>query len=94
MCCFIPAYHITESRTVLYSTSDVNSYWGVLLPASEIFRRVLWGFLYMEKETLRMMESDAKYQHIGNGDLDDDDNDDMNSNMRRTKRFFPWIVGV
>mmetsp|Transcript_55190 Transcript_55190/g.134115 ORF Transcript_55190/g.134115 Transcript_55190/m.134115 type:complete len:769 (+) Transcript_55190:251-2557(+) len=79
MCCFIPAYHITESRAVLYSTSDVNSYWGVLLPASEIFRRVLWGFLYMEKETLKMMESDAKYQHIGNGDLDDDDNDDMNS---------------
>jgi EXS family len=81
MCCFIPAYHISRSRAVLYSTSDVNSYWGVLLPASEIFRRILWGFLYMEKETLKMMESDAKYQRVagGNGEIEDDDMDDINS---------------
>ena len=59
MCCFIPAYHVSRSRTVLTSTSDVNSYWGVLLPACEIFRRTLWGFLYMEKETLKVMETDA-----------------------------------
>lgn len=68
MCCFIPAYHVSRSRTVvLTSTSDVNSYWGVLLPASEIFRRTLWGFLYLEKETIKMMDADAKYQRVGLG---------------------------
>jgi len=52
---------------VLTSTSDVYSYWGVLLPISEIFRRTLWGFLYLEKETIKMMNADAKYQRVGLG---------------------------
>jgi EXS family len=89
MCCFIPAYHVTRSRTVLTSTSDVNSYWGVLLPASEILRRTLWGFLYMEKETLKMMEADAKYQRvqaIESGESEED-MDDINSKFGEHRSF-------
>mmetsp|Transcript_4984 Transcript_4984/g.8856 ORF Transcript_4984/g.8856 Transcript_4984/m.8856 type:complete len:240 (-) Transcript_4984:1387-2106(-) len=88
MCCFIPAYHVSRSRTVLTSTSDVNSYWGVLLPASEIFRRTLWGFLYMEKETLKMMETDAKYQHVWAIEAEDESEvDDMNSKFGEHRSF-------
>ncbi|KAG7357528.1 EXS family protein [Nitzschia inconspicua] len=89
MCCFIPAYHITRSRTVLTSTSDVNSYWGVLLPASEILRRTFWGFLYMEKETLKMMEADAKYQRVNALESceEDYDMDDMNSKFGEHRSF-------
>jgi hypothetical protein len=88
MCCFIPAYHVSRSRTVLTSTSDVNSYWGVLLPACEIFRRTLWGFLYMEKETLKMMETDAKYQRVlGIESGDDDEMDDINSKFDNHRSF-------
>lgn len=49
MLCFIPAYHVSRSRTVLTSTSDVNSYWGVLLllPVAEIVRRTLWGVCFV-----------------------------------------------
>lgn len=87
MACFIPAYHISQSRAVLYSTSDVNSYWGVLLPAGEIFRRILWGFLYLEKETLKMMESDATYQRIAAGESNEDEElDDMNSKFGQERR--------
>ena len=65
MLCFIPAYHISREETVvLTSTSDVKSYWGVLLPAAELFRRTLWGFLYLEKKTILLMESDSKYQQV------------------------------
>jgi hypothetical protein len=89
MCCFIPAYHVSRSRTVLTSTSDVDSYWGVLLPASEIFRRTLWGFLYMEKETLKMMEADAKYQRVSaiESGEDEDGNDDLNSKFGEHRSF-------
>jgi hypothetical protein len=89
MCCFIPAYHVTRSRTVLTSTSDVNSYWGVLLPACEIFRRTLWGFLYMEKQTLKMMEADAKYQRvqIESGEEEEDDLDEINSKFGEHRSF-------
>ena len=83
MCCFIPSYHVSLSKTVvLTSTSDVMSYWGVLLPAAELFRRTLWGFLYLEKETIKMMEADSKYQRVGVGgdschdDCYDIENDD------------------
>jgi len=75
MCCFIPAYHVSRSKTVvLTSRSDVGSYWGVLLPVAELFRRTLWGFLYLEKETIHMMEADSKYQRVGfGGNRNDDD---------------------
>ena len=35
---------------VFTATSDVKSYWGVLLPAAEVFRRTLWGFFRLENE--------------------------------------------
>lgn len=88
MCCFIPAYHVTRSRTVLTSTSDVNSYWGVLLPASEIFRRTLWGFLYMEKETLKIMEADVKFQRVNVLESgEEDEMDEMNSKFGEHRSF-------
>lgn len=89
MCCFIPAYHVTRTRTVLTSTSDVNSYWGVLLPASEIFRRTLWGLLYMEKETIKIMETDAKYQRVQliESGQDEDELDDFNSKCNEHRSF-------
>lgn len=91
MWCFIPAYHISRgSRTVLTNKSDVDSYWGVLLPASEIVRRTLWGFLYMEKETLKMMETDSKYQRVpaGSGELEEDDElDEMSSKFGDHRSF-------
>lgn len=91
MCCFIPAYHISRgSRTVLTSKSDVNSYWGVLLPVTEIVRRTLWGFLYMEKETLKIMETDGIYQRVASasGEIDDDDEqDEMNSKVGDHRSF-------
>eukprot|EP00531_Pseudo-nitzschia_arenysensis_P020326 CAMPEP_0116149594 /NCGR_PEP_ID=MMETSP0329-20121206/19054_1 /TAXON_ID=697910 /ORGANISM="Pseudo-nitzschia arenysensis, Strain B593" /LENGTH=735 /DNA_ID=CAMNT_0003645965 /DNA_START=168 /DNA_END=2371 /DNA_ORIENTATION=+ len=85
MCCFIPAYHLSRSKkVVLTATSDVNSYWGVFLPAAEVFRRTLWGFLYLEKETIKIMERDAKYQQVGgaDGDNDDDHSDEVTINSK------------
>jgi len=83
MCCFIPAYHISRSSTVvLTSTSDVNSYWGVLLPVTEIFRRTLWGFLYLENETLKMMDDDTKYQQVQVGGNSDEESDEMDTNSK------------
>merc|ERR1711971_26030 len=82
VCCFIPAYHVSRnSRVVLTSTSDVNSYWGVLLPAIEIFRRTLWGFLYLENETLKMMDADTKYQQVGAG-YNKEESDEMDTNSK------------
>mmetsp|Transcript_52259 Transcript_52259/g.56650 ORF Transcript_52259/g.56650 Transcript_52259/m.56650 type:complete len:692 (+) Transcript_52259:415-2490(+) len=81
MCCFIPAYHVSRtSRVVLTSTSDVNSYWGVLLPVTEIFRRTLWGFLYLENETLKMPIS--KYQQVQVGGDNDEESDEMDTNSK------------
>lgn len=73
MMCFIPSYHVSRSRTVLTSSSDVNSYWGVVLPATEIFRRTLWGFFYLEKETIKMMEADSKNSEVAAMEDEDDD---------------------
>ena len=73
---------------VFTATSDVKSYWGVLLPAAEVFRRTLWGFLYLEKETIKMMETDSKYQHVGVGGegLDEDTfSDEMTTNSKTYK---------
>lgn len=83
MFCFIPAYHVSRSRTVLTSTSDVNSYWGVLLPVTEIVRRTLWGFLFVERETIKLMEADAKYARVAEAedDLDSDEDGDADSKL-------------
>jgi hypothetical protein len=93
MCCFIPAYHVSRSdrgtsTVVLTSISDVNSYWGVLLPIIEIFRRTLWGFLYLENETLKMMDADTKYQQLqGAGYNDEGSEGDANSKFDEHRSF-------
>jgi len=62
MLCFIPAYRLTslsgDVKELTFS-SDVNSYIGVLMPVAEIVRRMLWGLLRVEMETIRMMEENA-----------------------------------
>lgn len=101
MCCYIPAYHWSRSKTVvLTSTSDVKSYLGVLLPAAEVFRRTLWGLLYLEKETIKLMENDSQYQQvdfIGNCHEDDIEGDDavtINSNIHKHQNnFMPTWLG-
>ena len=79
MLCFIPAYHFSPYTTEKFTTSssDVNSYLGVLLPAAEIFRRMCWGFLYLEKETIKMMESDVMYAPVQAMDEDEEDEEQM-----------------
>eukprot|EP00536_Pseudo-nitzschia_multiseries_P013920 jgi/Psemu1/320570/estExt_fgenesh1_pm.C_6310003 len=116
MYCFLPAYHFSQTNNesasssasptiVLTSTSEVQSFWGVLLPACEIFRRTLWGFLYMEHQTIRMMDADVKYQRVGHGYGDDDDDEfdlesedrtinsklDENRNSFRNKLLPTWL---
>jgi hypothetical protein len=88
MLCFIPAYHVSRSRTVLTSTSDVNSYWGVLLPVAEIVRRTLWGFLFVERETIKLMETDAKYSRVADSEEDVDENRDEDSDSKLGDRSF------
>jgi hypothetical protein len=88
MLCFIPAYHVSRSRTVLTNTSDVNSYWGVLLPVAEIVRRTLWGFLFVERETIRLMEADAKYARVTENEKEDDDEVDEDADSKFGDRSF------
>lgn len=65
MLCFIPAYHFTlDSQRVTTFSSDVNSYFGVLLPLAELFRRCHWGFLKVEMETIRLMDTDVTYARV------------------------------
>lgn len=84
MWCFIPAYHFERGRAVLSNNSDVDSYWGVLLPIAEIVRRTLWGFLFLERETIKMMDIDTKYSRVENSEsheVDDDIGDDADSKL-------------
>lgn len=73
MLCFIPAYRLSSSaeKETTFS-SDVNSYIGVLLPVAEIIRRCYWGFLKLEMETIKMMDSDILYSRVDNG-MDDEE---------------------
>lgn len=73
MLCFIPAYHFTvDSQRVTTFSSDVNSYFGVLLPVAELLRRCHWGLLKVEMETIRLMDTDGTYSRV-NEDIDDED---------------------
>jgi hypothetical protein len=56
MLSFIPAYHLSENGIDVVTTfsSDTKSYVGVLLPLCEILRRTLWGFLFLELQTIKM----------------------------------------
>ena len=95
MMCLIPSYHISKRKeTVLSSTSDVNSYWGVLLPIAEIVRRTLWGFLFVERETIKMMDADAKYSQVCGEEEDSDEEDDSSSSKynSRTQLLPTWII--
>jgi hypothetical protein len=108
MLCFIPAYHFSDAgeKKVLTSSSDTNNYLGVLLPVAEILRRCFWGFLFLEKETIKMMESDVMYSPVeafDEGDEDgDQDNeegegdDDSKANVRSTFRtqLLPTWLGT
>ena len=94
MLCFIPAFHVSRNRTVLTSTSDVNSYWGVVLPVIEIIRRTLWGFLFLERETIKLMDADAKYSQVANGgpeDSEDDADSKMGDRTFRTQLLPTWL---
>jgi hypothetical protein len=53
-------------------SSDVNSYFGVLLPLAELFRRCHWGFLKVEMETIRLMDSDGTYSRVTEDNEEDD----------------------
>jgi hypothetical protein len=63
MLCYIPAYRmsVTGQEHVVTFSSDTNSYVGVLLPVVEIFRRTLWGFLFLENKTIQMQDEDPNY---------------------------------
>jgi hypothetical protein len=43
-CCFVPAYHFNGGKRTVVSSSDVNSYLGVLLPIAEIVENSLGIF--------------------------------------------------
>jgi hypothetical protein len=70
MLCFIPAYHLSPSGREYVTTfsSDTNSFLGVLLPAAELLRRTFWGFLLLERETIRIMDGDPKYSRLDSRD--------------------------
>lgn len=66
MLSFIPAYHLSASGRDVITTfsSDTHSYVGVLLPIAEILRRALWGFLFLELQTIKMSDGDhVTYQY-------------------------------
>lgn len=91
MMCLLPSFHVSKTNeTVLTSTSDVNSYWGVLLPVAEIVRRTLWGFLFVERETIRMMDADVKYSQITEEEDSDEDNNSSKYN-NRIQRLPTWL---
>ena len=60
MLSFIPAYHFSSTGLDVITTfsSDTHSYVGVLLPIAEILRRTLWGFLYLEIQTIQMSDGE------------------------------------
>lgn len=80
--CFIPAYHlasISDTEKVTTFSTDVHSYIGVLLPVAELVRRVHWGFLKVETETIRMMDQDIAYSRVEEELIDDTSKHDRNT---------------
>lgn len=78
MLCFIPAYHLSAhgNHKVTTFSSDTITYVGVLLPVAEIVRRTLWGFLYLELKTIKMMEADPSYNRLPAAENGEDLRDD------------------
>jgi hypothetical protein len=93
MMCLIPSYHVSRRKeTVLTSTSDINSYWGVLLPVAEIVRRTLWGFLFVERETIKLMDADSKYSRMATQDESESDEGDDGSKYNSRAQLLPaWL---
>jgi hypothetical protein len=91
MLCFVPAYHFNGGKRTVVSSSDVNSYLGVLLPVAELVRRTLWGFLTLERETLRMMDSDAMYSSVDVDEEEEDDNSKTEPRSFRTQLLPTWL---
>jgi hypothetical protein len=94
MLCFIPAYHLspTGEEKVTTFSSDVNSYVGVLLPIAELVRRTLWGFLLLEKETIKIMEMDIAYARIECDDADCEDG--IENSKHDAPMFIPTWLNV
>ena len=91
MTCLIPSYHVSRRKeTVLTATSDINSYWGVLLPIAEIVRRTLWGFLFVERETIRLMEADSMYS-VEVADEESDEDDEGSKYNARSQLVPTWL---
>lgn len=79
MLSFIPAYHFSSSGRDVITTfsSDTHSYVGVLLPIAEILRRTLWGFLYLEIQTIKLSDGEPCHQlytSINSGNNPNDSN--------------------
>ena len=96
MLCFIPAYRLSPSgrEHVTTFSSDTNSYVGVLLPVAEILRRTFWGFLLLEKETIKMQDGDPSYTRL-NMDRDEVGDDASASSEHDEKsRYLPAWLGT
>jgi hypothetical protein len=99
MLCFIPAYHLSPSggEHVTTFSSDTNSYVGVLLPVAELLRRTLWGFLLLEKETIRRMDGDPMYSRANSRDCVMEDSEasvDTVDSSKSTRQYLPTWLGT
>jgi EXS family len=97
MLCFIPAYHFSSSEKVTTFSSDTKSYVGVLLPIAEIVRRTLWGFLHLEKETIRMHEGGRlqQYDAVDTAETNDEEYEMSSVSVHSTSKgrlyLPPWL---
>jgi EXS family len=97
MLCFIPAYHFSSSEKVTTFSSDTKSYVGVLLPIAEIVRRTLWGFLHLEKETIRMHEGGRlqQYDAVDTAEAQDEEYEMSSVSVHSTSKarlyLPPWL---
>lgn len=96
MLCFIPAYHLSPSgeEKVTTFSSDVNSYVGVLLPVAELVRRTLWGFLLLEKETIKMMDMDVTYSRVECDEAESEEGSDNSKHDGAPMLFIPTWLNV
>jgi EXS family len=80
MLSFIPSYSLALSRRDPKAEfeSDTDSYLGVLLPVAEIFRRTLWGLLYLEIQTIHMTDGDPNFRYACPSASDVNDVDESN----------------
>jgi hypothetical protein len=98
MLCFIPAYHLSPSggEHVTTFSSDTNSYIGVLLPVAELLRRALWGFLLLEKETIKRMDGDPMYSRADSRESSMEDSVaslDMMDSSKSARQYLPAWLG-